>query len=391
VLPFEYLLDPITFQDFLASYYEKRPLHIARQQPTYYKDFLTIEDVNDHLGRGNLTHPGIRLIRDGEEIDAKEYTHSVATSNSIADGVADKEKLFTKFFAGYTIVLNSLERHYLGLLRLRYLTESAFTSNAHANIYITPRNAQGFKPHWDNHDVFVLQFEGTKRWRVYDSPKILPSRRHQFVDGEWTAALPSLTTRLLPGDFLYIPRGFVHEAESDDCVSGHITLGLTTYTYADVVQRLIEDIDTAPAFRESLPTNFKEGVNRDDLLRRLRSYLENIDIDAVVARIYAEFASSRMPDATNRLHDYLHIRSLDASTKLSRRSMQRVDVEYAPEVVLRFNNKAIYFPTQARECIEAILESSSFRIDELNDPLDQSSKLLICTKLIEEGLLTIAE
>jgi hypothetical protein len=71
--------------------------------------------------------------------------------------------------------------------------------------------------------------------------------------------------------------------------------------------------------------------------------------------------------------------------------MQRVDVEYGPEVVLRFNNKAIYFPTQARECIETILESPSFRIDELSDSLDQASKLLICTKLIEEGLLTIAE
>ena len=36
-------------------------------------------------------------------------------------------------------------------------------------MYITPADAQGFAPHYDDVDVFILQVEGRKLWRLYDS------------------------------------------------------------------------------------------------------------------------------------------------------------------------------------------------------------------------------
>lgn len=38
-----------------------------------------------------------------------------------------------------------------------------------SNIYITPSNAQGFAPHYDDVDVFIIQVEGRKLWKLYDS------------------------------------------------------------------------------------------------------------------------------------------------------------------------------------------------------------------------------
>ena len=46
--------------------------------------------------------------------------------------------------------------------------EWTFTVNA----YITPRGAQGFFPHTDYQDVFVLQLDGTKEWTVYHRPVV---------------------------------------------------------------------------------------------------------------------------------------------------------------------------------------------------------------------------
>ncbi len=36
--------------------------------------------------------------------------------------------------------------------------------------YLTPAGTQGFAPHWDDIEAFVLQLEGSKRWKVYPPP-----------------------------------------------------------------------------------------------------------------------------------------------------------------------------------------------------------------------------
>ena len=45
--------------------------------------------------------------------------------------------------------------------------EEYFRAVAGNNIYITPPNSQGFAPHYDDVDAYILQIEGRKRWRVY--------------------------------------------------------------------------------------------------------------------------------------------------------------------------------------------------------------------------------
>ena len=40
-----------------------------------------------------------------------------------------------------------------------------------SNAYLTPAGAQGFAPHYDDIEAFVLQVEGRKRWRLYECPE----------------------------------------------------------------------------------------------------------------------------------------------------------------------------------------------------------------------------
>jgi hypothetical protein len=388
---FERLIAPISFDVFLADYYEKRPLLIQNRAAEYYEDTISIQQISDHLADANISHPGIRLVKHGDELDPKEYTHSVTTSIG-TDSIANKEKVFVRFYDGYTIILNSFERSCAGVRRLRHVTERAFSANAHANVYVTPRGSQGFKPHWDSHDVFVLQFEGTKAWTLYDSPVILPSKQRQFNDSEWTKVAPSLNVVLAPGDLLYIPRGFVHEATSTTEVSGHITLGITTFTYADIAIRLLDTIATDPWFRRSLPVNFKERIDATSLLSELGRFVSNIDTRAVVDRIYAEYASTRMPDAAYRLMDYIRLSKVNATTRFERKLSVFFDLDRdGGTVVVRFNNKAVRFPSVASACIQAVVDASSFRIEDLPDDLDIDSKIVVCKKLVEEGFLSIAE
>jgi len=387
---FDRIVHPIPFDEFLASYHEKRPLLVKRHDPSYYNDIVTLDQVNSHLGEGHVTYPGIRLVRHGEEADPGDYTYAITTATGTTDGIVDKEKLFVHFHDGYTIILNWYERHSAGVLHLRHITERAFHADAHANLYITPRAARGFGPHWDNHDAFILQFEGTKEWTVYDSPVLLPGRKRQFVDGEWTAVEPTLKATLEPGDLLYLPRGFVHEANSTDEVSCHLTLGIDAYTYADLALRLLEHIDDDPWFRRSLPSSYKTGIDPRSFHEELARYISTVDLQAVTDGLYAEFASARLPDSSNRLLDYVRLRDVNAATTLARKPDMFFDVQCpGDELVLRFNDKALRFPSPARESIQSILQAGAFRIGALPGEMDLESKIAVCRKLVEEGFLSI--
>ena len=79
--------------------------------------------------------------------------------------------------------------------------------------YLTPAGTQGFAPHYDDIEAFVLQLEGKKRWRVYKplSPgETLPRYSSPNYD-QSILSEPIIDVVLEPGDLLYFPRGYVHQ------------------------------------------------------------------------------------------------------------------------------------------------------------------------------------
>lgn len=86
---------------------------------------------------------------------------------------------------------------------------------------------QGFAPHFDDVDVFVVQAEGRKRWRVYAPlPHAALPRvsSHDFPNTPEAIGEPLLDVTLQPGDLLYLPRGTIHQAEA---LPGQHSLHLT--------------------------------------------------------------------------------------------------------------------------------------------------------------------
>ena len=50
--------------------------------------------------------------------------------------------------------------------------------------YLTPSNSQGFAPHYDDIEAFVLQLEGKKHWRLY-SPRFDGEVLPRFSSGKF--------------------------------------------------------------------------------------------------------------------------------------------------------------------------------------------------------------
>lgn len=96
--------------------------------------------------------------------------------------------------------------------------QRSFSTKVACNIYFTPKNQQTLPLHTDDHDVIVVQAFGTKKWRIYHKKS--------------TKLLTEITMQ--PGDLLYIPSGFPHQALAES-KSLHLTFGLQTIRIYDIM------------------------------------------------------------------------------------------------------------------------------------------------------------
>jgi lysine-specific demethylase/histidyl-hydroxylase NO66 len=153
-----------------------------------------------------------------------------------------------------------------------------------SNAYLTPLNSQGFAPHYDDVDVFILQLEGYKRWRVYapfNKRETLPRESSRdYTEKEVDENIgegQEMDVVLGPGDVLYLPRGWIHQAETvarpahvpknnglRDDHSLHLTVSaMQNWCWADFLEILMPEAlesavtsDKSTSLREGLPKNF---------------------------------------------------------------------------------------------------------------------------------------
>jgi hypothetical protein len=171
---------------------------------------------------------------------------------------------FAPYLDGCSVVLNHGDLLSPWIAALCQDLQKSFP-HAYANSYLTPPNSQAVPPHADDRDVLVFQLVGSKDWQVYQSVPVPYPYPHEQV-GKAGMKVPqdvldgplSISTTLRPGDVLYMPRGFVHEARCSDSLSFHVTVALATHdwTLAGIMSVATQSILTRTIdFRKSiLPT-----------------------------------------------------------------------------------------------------------------------------------------
>jgi len=148
-----------------------------------------------------------------------------------------------------------------------------------SNVYITPAGSQGLPPHYDDVEVFILQLEGEKHWRLYHPT--VPLAREYSVESEDRIGRPALEFTLKPGDVLYFPRGTIHQADTPPGLAHSTHVTISTYqnnSWGDFLLDTISGLvfDTA---KEDL--EFRTGIPRQLLLQ--------VDATAVATRRLSGF------------------------------------------------------------------------------------------------------
>ncbi|MBM6405345.1 cupin-like domain-containing protein [Phycicoccus sp. CSK15P-2] len=246
--------------------------------------------VDELLSRRGLRTPFLRMARDGATLDPRELTLGGGVGAAVGDQVSE-DKVLRLFAEGATIVLQGLHRTWAPVAATARDLAADLGHPVQVNAYVTPPQNRGFDDHYDVHDVFVVQVEGEKHWRVRPPVLDLPLRNQPWTDRRADVAAaararPVVDTVLRPGDCLYLPRGWLHSATALGGTSTHLTFGVHVWTVRHVAEDLLAAVgrvlDTDPAVREALPlgTDALDPATAGGLRDRVRAAVDAA-LDAV--------------------------------------------------------------------------------------------------------------
>ncbi len=388
------LISPLGFEDFFREHWERKPLHLSRGDAHYYDNVLTNADLESIISSADLRYPAVQLAKNGSYLPPEAYTRNIKHGTESFIGVPDLQQVQSEYRSGATVVLPALQRTWTPLRRLCAALEDQFSHPVHANAYLTPGDSPGFTPHYDTHEVFVLQIAGTKRWRVFRPPQLLPHRSQPFAPIGFTLPPPLLTLDLRPGDLLYLPRGFVHAAHTSNGHSAHVTIGITVYTWVELIGELAGAAKDIAALRASLPPGF---ASREELKQTLRQNLDqclellrgNVDaarlIDGFLQKVTS--ARARPQDAFN---SQATVVGLQTRLKTPDTGNYRLSTERG-RVVMEFAGKKFVLPDDIRATIDEMCRKPAFRPIDLSSPLSNEGRLTLSRYLYGEGFLKLAE
>ncbi|XP_055308948.1 bifunctional lysine-specific demethylase and histidyl-hydroxylase NO66 [Sitodiplosis mosellana] len=308
--------DNMDIKKFMKEHWEKRPLHITRRNNEHYDNLKVSTRTIDEMLRNNI-------VEFTKNLDITSYENGIRETHN-PDGRALPGAVWEFYQNGCSVRLINPQT-FIGPLHNYCATlQEYFHCLVGANVYLTPPNSQGFAPHYDDIEAFVLQIEGKKEWTLYpprsENEKLPRESSGNFEQNEIgePACQPIILT---PGDMLYFPRGWIHQAKTvPNCHSLHITLSVyQKNSYAELFDELTKQalknaIDTDIAFRRGVPVDIWnefgetysgcDSSERREAMKNVLTHMFNrlvnhLDFDAAVDKMAVKFQHDALPPVLN--------------------------------------------------------------------------------------------
>ncbi|KAK2856066.1 hypothetical protein Q5P01_004801 [Channa striata] len=306
---FQWLISPIPAKAFFRDTWEEKPIVVQRNNPDYYKGLFSTAEFDRMLREEDVQY--------GVNLDITSYTNGKRETHN-PPGRALPFTVWDFYESGCSIRLLNPQAFSSTVWNVLSILQEQFGSMAGANVYLTPPGTQGFAPHYDDIEAFVVQLEGKKHWRVYNPrtvDEVLPVLSSPNFDQE-DIGNPILEVVLEAGDLIYFPRGFIHQGDClPDAHSLHITISsYQKNSWGDLLQKLVpaaleiameEDVE----FRQGLPLDYltymgvqnsdKDDPRRTKFLSRIESLMKKLPnyapVDAAVDQKARDFLHDCLP------------------------------------------------------------------------------------------------
>ncbi|NES02744.1 MAG: hypothetical protein F6K22_07720 [Okeania sp. SIO2F4] len=378
------ILQPYSLEQFLSENWTKRGILIPAEQPNKFQHLFSWKQLNDLL---NFHKPDLRFVLDHKDLPS-----------------SDPQEWVKRCQEGASLVISHVHEQVPVLADLIWgIQQETGHTAIHTNIYCSWPSNQGFKAHYDTHEVFILQIDGQKEWFVFEDTFKYPYRGEKSEYQKPPEESPYINCVLNPGDLLYIPRGHWHYAIAREKPSLHITLGIRCFTGRDAFEWLLQNLQIDEAWRKNLP------LISDGNTHEIKAHVEHLfDSLAILidrekenlAEKYAEFqpkVTTRAPEISLPSQAGFNFFEQELDTVLRQPKFQKVNIEPLGEkgYLLRTPRKELKFkdlpPKVIETLVEKVFSQKAFTIRDVADWLpecDLDTHILpLLAGLVKEGIL----
>jgi hypothetical protein len=393
---FPWLIWPTEPESFFRQTWECQALLLSRNRPDYYSGLISLAEL-----AALITMTGAQFSRPAATGQA---AGNVLSSQLAQDSLAPASglnllELSRWYRSGKTIQIRGLQFRCPAIAAFSRSLEETLRHPVKVSLYLTPPGAQGFTPHYDGHDIFILQIEGNKHWRCYEPERNLPLEEDANEVPRESLPAPAGEYSLHPGDLLYLPRGHIHEAFTSETASLHLTVGILAYRWVDLLAVALARLSQQDVrFRQSLPVGLvgTETVP-DSLPEQFRSLVRlltgSAQVEEALAELGERFISGLAPLPDGWFGVPLDPEQIVPETLLEKRPGMICHIrEEGETVTILFPGNGVRGPNKIAPALRFVAAATGpFSARDLPANLSENARVTLLRRLLREGLLRPAE
>lgn len=373
---------PLTLTQFFGDIWSKKVHQSTGASEGQFDELLTQQDIDGFLNSEILPAHYLKVVTADHDFGRNLWAELDTRRDMDAIHIVDYARLFGLFEKGATIIIGASELHFPNIKKHCDALQSYFGFKVKANIYITPENAQGLPLHYDNHDVIVAQIAGKKNWHIHGCPFPEPTRWQNYSGQNVDENLIKEVYELTKGDVFYLPRGWMHDAHSENSYSAHITFGLYQPMLCDVVADIAKQASKDEPFRLRRPlanASKKEWQAFQSQIGKLGDH-SLCDIQNVAAK---EPVSNRLRFSTMSKPQSLDMNSwvkASISGQLQRKN-------HGDDIMFVHQGRRIGYPQFLSPMFDQLFSGRAVQIEQLGGLMGSKAKFEIIRELLRAGFL----
>ena len=289
----ECLTAPVRQEDFYAHYWGQEFL-VARQSTDWCLALFSWAALNEILSTQRFDFPRLRLVRSGRVIPSEQYIVSSLDRRGRPYNTHNSTAVADLLASGCVLHITSVGEAWKPLATFAAQLERELGARVQVNVHAGFAASRGFDVHWDGHEVFAVQLQGRKKWRLFgfteEAPLAVPpdEKRGAPTNSTWEGILSA-------GDILYMSRGYWHAAEALEDVSLHLTFAAQPPTGHDFLSSIFRALANSTLVRKNMPCAEFAVANgrsaKDEYLSGIRAAISNALSTQALDQFVAEYAA----------------------------------------------------------------------------------------------------
>ena len=357
-----------------------------------FQNLFSWSHLNHSLNFTELDRNNIELILEGKIL---------TNTWSYNENIFKKNMIFNLIKKGATLKLISIQKTIPLIYNFTSNLRQDIGYDINVNAYCSSPEKQAYNCHYDCHEIFILQIEGTKKWDILRDTFKYPLKHHKSVFMQPPEVEPYLKCTLNPGDVLYIPRGHWHYAQAFEQPSLHLSVGVNCASGSSFLEWVTQEIQkTEENWRKNLPS-----YTMEDNGATLNNYLESL-IKELIEYVTNDNLKSQYLDYLIALEQPYNKFSLPfqmgfnifkngIDTKFYRSKLQRIRIwEINPhEYKVNIWNKEVHFKRVNKLFLTNLFDSEQFtglNVSTWLPELDWETEIVpILTSLVREEIIFV--